>query len=190
MRQDDKSYLNAKGWLTVAERNALFKYASAAPVDGTIINVGVEYGASVKCLRAGNESARIYAIDIDLSPKEVDDKVATFIEGDSYEIVQKWPQLVKQRDYWFDLVFIDGDHSYQGVKRDIAYASMVKTGGIIMFHDCFDWPPAPPRTVRPPCPEVNKAVQEWYSRNYTLWTELPEVDSIRIFRRVNNGKEK
>jgi predicted O-methyltransferase YrrM len=100
-------------------------------------------------------------------------------------VVQEWPLNAPEKDYFFDLVFIDGDHSYNGVKKDIAYASMVKNGGIIMFHDCFDWPPAAPRTVRPPCPEVNQAVQEWYDRNYYQWTELPEVDSIRIFKKVN-----
>jgi hypothetical protein len=47
MKIDGKTYLNSKGWLTVAERNTLFKYASVVPPDGTIVNVGVEFGASV-----------------------------------------------------------------------------------------------------------------------------------------------
>jgi hypothetical protein len=39
-------------------------------------------------------------------------------------------------DESLDLVYIDGDHSYQGVKRDIAsYWPKLKTGGVMAFHD-------------------------------------------------------
>jgi len=35
-----------------------------------------------------------------------------------------------------DLLFIDGDHSYEGVKKDFnSYASLVRHGGIVAFHD-------------------------------------------------------
>lgn len=35
-----------------------------------------------------------------------------------------------------DFLFIDGDHSYEGVKKDFSmYARFVKKGGIIVFHD-------------------------------------------------------
>jgi predicted O-methyltransferase YrrM len=38
-----------------------------------------------------------------------------------------------------DFLFIDGDHTYEGVKSDFeAYKSLVRPGGIIAFHDiCF-----------------------------------------------------
>lgn len=36
----------------------------------------------------------------------------------------------------FDLLFIDGDHTYQGVKQDfLSYRHLVREGGIIVFHD-------------------------------------------------------
>jgi cephalosporin hydroxylase len=35
-----------------------------------------------------------------------------------------------------DLLFIDGDHRYEGVKRDfLLYSRLVREGGLIMFHD-------------------------------------------------------
>ena len=36
----------------------------------------------------------------------------------------------------FDILFIDGDHSYEGVKNDtINYESIVRPGGYIVYHD-------------------------------------------------------
>ncbi len=36
----------------------------------------------------------------------------------------------------FDLLFVDGDHSYRGVKRDfILYRDLVRPGGLMVFHD-------------------------------------------------------
>lgn len=50
-----------------------------------------------------------------------------------------------------DLVFIDGDHSYEGVKQDISlWLPKVRSGGIISGHD-YDYPELP---------GVRKAVDE------------------------------
>lgn len=39
-------------------------------------------------------------------------------------------------DKYVDFLYIDGDHSYYGVKKDFeVYSSLVKKGGIIVFHD-------------------------------------------------------
>jgi cephalosporin hydroxylase len=39
----------------------------------------------------------------------------------------------------FDFLFIDGDHSYAGVKRDYEmYSPLVKPGGWVGFHDIND----------------------------------------------------
>ncbi|MDK2915195.1 MAG: hypothetical protein PWQ79_2110 [Thermococcaceae archaeon] len=41
-----------------------------------------------------------------------------------------------------DFLFIDGDHTYKGVKRDFEmYAPLVRKGGIIAFHDIVLHPP-------------------------------------------------
>lgn len=43
-----------------------------------------------------------------------------------------------------DFLFIDGDHSYAGVKQDFEdYAPFVKSGGIIAFHDIVERPVQP-----------------------------------------------
>ena len=51
-------------------------------------------------------------------------------------------------------LFIDGDHTYEGVKRDFKmYSSLVKEGGIVAFHDIVEHDP------RSSC-KVNKFWQE------------------------------
>lgn len=42
-----------------------------------------------------------------------------------------------------DFLFIDGDHSYDGVKRDFEmYAPLVRAGGLVAFHDIVPGPEA------------------------------------------------
>lgn len=41
-----------------------------------------------------------------------------------------------------DFLFVDGDHSYEGVRRDFEmYSPLVRKGGIIAFHDIVPGPP-------------------------------------------------
>ena len=59
----------------------------------------------------------------------------TYHGGDSHS--QKIFNLVK--DIKYDVLFIDGDHTYEGSKQDFdMYSPLVKTGGIIIFHDIID----------------------------------------------------
>jgi len=44
--------------------------------------------------------------------------------------------LNKSPDNYYDIIYIDGDHSYQGVKGDLMYSfNKIKNGGYIMGHD-------------------------------------------------------
>lgn len=43
-----------------------------------------------------------------------------------------------------DFVFIDGDHTYEGVKSDfVQYGPLVRPGGLIAFHDILPRPDFP-----------------------------------------------
>ena len=59
-----------------------------------------------------------------------------FLEDDSHKLLtlQKVKKILKDRKV--DLLFIDGDHSYQGVKKDFKMSSpLVKLGALICLHD-------------------------------------------------------
>ena len=180
--------LEAKGWLSKDERRFLYWTAQDIGDGCNIVNIGVEHGASVVCLAEGARgNCMIYAFDIDLSkwvPSKKYVNVA-FGEGDSHKIVMDFLDGSKVVP-WIDLLFIDGDHSYKGVKRDLPWLTLVKPGGTVIFHDCYEWPPAPPRTVRPVSPEVNQVVDEWWyvEKPYGKWHELDTCDSMRVFVRL------
>ena len=50
--------------------------------------------------------------------------------------------LTALRHRWWDMAFIDGDHSYEAVTQDIRLTlPLVRAGGLLVFHDyCPTWP--------------------------------------------------
>lgn len=169
-------YRNAKGAvLTPAERDWLCAMsANAAGQFGDetrIIHIGVEYGASLHCSKAGAPKAEIVGVDLDLSKFEGDKDAFTWLEGDSAEL--GWEHYKPAH-----LLFIDGDHSEVGVHKDIqAWIHTVKPGGVIAFHDCYQDLDLWPHTAG-----VRKAIDAW-DWAPTAWEPMQAPDSIAAFRR-------
>jgi len=64
------------------------------------------------------------------------------VRGDSHDLrtFKKVKEVLGSEGV--DFLFIDGDHSYEGVKKDFEmYSPLVKNGGIIAFHDIVPGPP-------------------------------------------------
>ena len=178
--------LVAKGWLTTEERQFLFDSVAKLDDTGYVVNIGVEYGASVICFAEGNGIVPIDCFDIDMSKwpygEMYGDRVNLF-EDDSYSIVRMY--IGHAVEEYIDVLFVDGDHSYEGVRKDIAWVMFVKPRGLAMFHDCYDWLTLPEKIPHQVCPGVNQAVQEWVDHeSFTGWQELPHVGTMRVFRRV------
>jgi len=169
-------YRTARGWLRPEEREYLHRIAALAGIDGVIVNIGVEYGASLVCFRSGNPQCRIFGIDLDVS-KAPNNLAVTFLRGDSGVHVRYAEQWLPDP---INVLFVDGDHEYDGVVRDIEYTQLVSARGIVIFHDCYDY--KDPSIVHQVCPGVNQAVQEWYDRMSHAWEELESVGTMRIFR--------
>jgi len=61
----------------------------------------------------------LHLLKVDSHRKETLEKVKEILDGE-----------------FLDFLFIDADHSYEGVKMDFEmYSPLVKSGGIIAFHD-------------------------------------------------------
>lgn len=61
------------------------------------------------------------------------------VQGDSHSsaIQERIRRILKHRK--IDLLFIDGDHSYEGVKEDFeAYMPFVQEKGVVAFHDIVE----------------------------------------------------
>ena len=117
--------------LNIAEGALLYKYCRKV-CDGTILEIGRKHGGSTVLMAAPLKKGHLYSIDIVMHEcvkkytLNYDDKI-TFLTFDSK--ILKW-------DIPIDLVFIDGDHSYMGVRSDIKkFTPHVKKNGYVIFHD-------------------------------------------------------
>lgn len=103
----------------------------------TILEIGSNKGGSSYTL--ANFAEKLVCVDI-IDRNRAKDKISKlcefeFITGDS-----KDPSVVAKVSKIFsnglDLLFIDGDHTYEGAKADYEnYGKMIKSGGHIVFHD-------------------------------------------------------
>lgn len=73
-------------------------------------------------LEKNNKEIELFSCDVK-DKRQVFPKNANFILGNSYKFIEKS----------FDLVFIDGDHSYEWVKKD--YENVGRRAKICVFHD-------------------------------------------------------
>jgi len=107
----------------------------------TIVEVGAFAGGT---LWAWHQLG-VRVIGVDLPPPgypdgpQVNDLGMTVICGDSHDPATRDQLLAELDGLPIDMLFIDGDHTYEGVKADYElYAPLVRSGGIIGFHDIRD----------------------------------------------------
>lgn len=102
------------------------------------LEVGVDKGKSLSIARmvAGVE---VEVVGVDLQPDpEVPGTI--FIQGDSTKV--KYDKKV-------NVIFIDGDHTYEGCKGDIDnWLPQMAEGGVMLFHDCDATSPGVEKAVK------------------------------------------
>lgn len=137
-----------EGWLSDAQGCALFTAAAATTGTGLIVEIGSWKGRSTVWLAAGARTigARVYAIDPHVDSRE-DPDAATFetfcanlaragIADVVEPLVMTSSQAARVLEGPIELLFIDGDHSYDAVRRDAElWLPKLADGGIVMFHD-------------------------------------------------------
>jgi predicted O-methyltransferase YrrM len=162
----------------------LYDIASAYPADYKLkyVEIGCYAGGST-CLMLQRPNTRVISIDLGqpISKEIVYTNVNKlnkfnnpydYLEGNSqtYEMVDRLKELTSE----IDILFIDGDHSYQGVINDfMLYEGLVKSGGYVVFDDYNDFQHSP---------EVKTAVDdivESIKGRYIDIRTLPNIYSAR-----------
>lgn len=110
---------------------------------GLVLEIGVgTKGQSTRTILSAlkeNGRGRLVSVDDRDGSRKIDSGFSDywkFICGDSHS--DRVCNAVKEivGDGKIDILFIDGDHSYEGVKRDFeTYAPMVKERGLVLMHD-------------------------------------------------------
>jgi predicted O-methyltransferase YrrM len=135
------------GYLHPLEGRFLYWLARNVPDGGLALEVGSYKGKSSCCLAAGlRKDARLACVDtwmIHALPYDLTtDMMPLFLEssssyrkmiethrGLSAAVAASWNRPI-------DLLFVDGDHSYDGCGSDIrAWLPFVRPGGWVAFHD-------------------------------------------------------
>lgn len=95
----------------------------------TYLEVGVDKGKSLSVARMiAPEGVKVYGVDLRDDP-QVEGTI--FLHGDSSLMSGAWAQGT------INVLFIDGDHSYEGCKADIdAWYPHMAPKGVMLFHDC------------------------------------------------------
>ena len=127
----------------VPNRNVMLDYM---PKGATCAEVGIWRCDYSKKIMEATQPAKLHLFDID--PSAIESAKRTFGEeisngrvavhlGDSAATLESMP------DQYFDWIYIDGDHYYQGVRRDLAAARpKLKDGGLLVMNDYIYFEPS------------------------------------------------
>jgi SAM-dependent methyltransferase len=103
------------------------------PKEGVAIELGVLRGDFSRQILARAMPSVLHLVDIDFGPLASDirgDPSVRLHRGLTLEVMPGFP------DAAFDFIYVDADHSYPAVRRDIGLAvPKLKPGGIIAFND-------------------------------------------------------
>mgnify|MGYP005856555555 FL=1 len=145
------------------------------------VEIGRAFGASTILLAlAVGHRGRIVSIDIapqhDIHLRTVLERFG--LDGRVDLIVDDANNVIL--DQQLDFVFIDGDHSYQGAKRDHnRWAKRVKPGGYIIHHDM-----ANARPYATQWESLRRLREEILLHQKTQVELVEEVGSLSVFRRT------
>jgi len=136
------------GWLSEAQGRALFRAAAETAGRGAIVEIGSWKGRSTTWLASGARLAgrRVYAIDPHRCSREypsadtLDEFLGNLARNGLADVVEPLVMTSEAAAAHIggpvELLFIDGDHSYEAVRRDAElWLPRLIEGGTVMFHD-------------------------------------------------------
>ncbi|PSB19813.1 class I SAM-dependent methyltransferase [filamentous cyanobacterium Phorm 46] len=136
---------HVKNCRLVESRAKMLEYL---PKDSVVAEVGTQYGLFAEKILSIVKPKKLHLIDynFDLFKAEVSQQQKIIFqegiengtielhEGDSSTILASFPEE------YFDWIYIDADHAYEGVYKDIYEAyTKVKSDGMLVFNDYTNW---------------------------------------------------
>lgn len=137
------------------------------------LEVGVDKGKSLLTAHFfASEGVKLVGVDLVDTPERIEvfrlfDSLGerfVFIHADSVAASKIFSRTI-------EVLFIDGDHSYEGCKRDIeAWLPLMYRKGVILFHDCDESSPG-----------VMKAANEFFGNKVkTFKTETKNTSIAKV----------
>lgn len=163
MTIDDVSHIkavveNVEGWITDNEGKFLYDTAKGVSGCGVIVEIGSHKGKSTIWMAKGlaGGKSKIYAIDPHTGDSDAKGRGEKIWTLDAFKrnirlakcndavvpIVKTSEAAAKQwkSDRKIEFIFIDGDHNYKFVKKDVRlWYPYVAKGGMMAFHDTINF---------------------------------------------------
>lgn len=193
-------YTSIDGWLSIDEAITLFELARALPHERPLaVEIGCWQGKSSVCLGRGlrgKNTPRLVCIDPfdasgDQQSSDVYQRRADAVGGPLRsafehnlaevgvrELVDVRPgysqDLAEEFREPIDLLFLDGDHSFDAIQRDYRdWSPKVRAGGFLVMHD----------VVHPVHEGPRRVVEEMIKQDPT-WVEHRYIDSMFVARKI------
>lgn len=133
---------------------ALYAFCQSVPCDGLLVSIdlpGGEFGGGYgeedipRMRKRSRRGQELEFLRLDSHLEDTRRALATILDGRPV-----------------DFLFIDGDHSYEGVRSDFElYASLARPGGLVAFHDILPHPRVPDCEVDRFWAEVKPRYRHW-----------------------------
>lgn len=140
---------------------------------GELVEIGTNIGQSTIALahaQKQNGGRPVHTVDIYEHADSAANFDVTDVSSHVIRIVQASSSAASEWTRPIEFLWIDGDHSYQGVTTDIrAWSRFVVPGGFIAFHDC---------------PGVDGTIEVWQAIHEEL---LSKPQTWRVFSDRENG---
>lgn len=137
-------FLEHNPYFRTGENGFLHMLLLKLPHDPRILEIGTFRGWSAILMAQAREDAFIVTIDPHIGIPE-DELISSYGEAMSNFISEKVDSRIAHYPCYsddfnpvekYDLIFLDGDHTYLGVQHDFfKFLPFVKDTGIILFHD-------------------------------------------------------
>jgi predicted O-methyltransferase YrrM len=182
-------------YLFVEELVELQRLARMLPDNPVVVNIGAGAGTSGLAFRESRPDLWLFTVDKQRAESPLgclvaeekvlrdaglwDDQVQQ-IHGDSKEFGSNWLGDP------VDMVFVDGDHSYEGCAGDIeAWIPNLKPGGLLAVHDfnkeeVFGGQELPDAPFPKPWPGVDQAVEALLVGKYEMVSVVRTLVTFRV----------